>query len=55
MTIDKIHLILESYDSVVLEEFKKEKNKRDVEKAKKSYQNIKTMRKNLIRILGWLF
>jgi len=55
MTIDKIHFILESYDSVILEEFKKEKNKRDVEKAKKSYQNYakKSNKNPWMAFLSW--
>ena len=35
MEDEKIYRILESYNSVILEDFKKDKQKRNVEKAKK--------------------
>jgi hypothetical protein len=51
----KIYAILESYNSVILEDLKKDKQKRDVEKARKSYHNYaKKSKKNpWLAFLDW--
>lgn len=50
-----IYYILESYNSVILEEFKENKKKQDVEKAKKSFHNYskKSKKSPWLTFLAW--
>ena len=55
MEDEKIYRILESYNSVILEDFKKDKQKRNVEKAKKSYHSYakKSKENPWMAFLSW--
>lgn len=50
-----IYHILESYDSIILEEFKETKKKQNVEKAKKSFHNYskKSKKSPWLAFLDW--